>query len=118
MPKLLDRADAEEYIRIHAQAAVLATRLDELKKKLLPQLVDGAVSPPDLVCLLVNRPQNKKQSDWKGYAFALLTKLYRRATDPKGKAQAELDAAEAGWPSKETPALHVVINPEYFERPA
>lgn len=110
---ILDRSETEEYIRLHAQAAPINKRLEELKKKILPQLVAGVVSPSDLPFLLVNRPQNKPKADWKGYALALLCKLYRRSKDAKAKAEADIEAADKSWPTVKTPALHVVINPQY-----
>lgn len=109
--KTLDRKDCEEYIRLHAQAAPINKRLEELKKKLLPELVDGAASPVDLPFLLQNRPQNRPQVDWKGYALRLLLKLYKRSKDVEAKAQADLAAADASWEKKDVPALHVVQNP-------
>lgn len=103
------KGEAEEYFRLHHQHAALEKKMKPLKEKLLQQLVDGAVSPQECVFLLVNRPQNRKQSDWKGYALGLLVKALRS----KVKAAAELERIDASWEKSEVPALHVVVNPEY-----
>jgi hypothetical protein len=107
------RAEVEEYIRLHSQAAVIDKRMEELKKTLLPALVSGAATPFDLPYLLINRPQTRKQPDWKGYVRLLLLKLYKRRKDAEALADAELTTVDAGWPLKTFPALHVVENPEY-----
>jgi hypothetical protein len=111
----LPRGPVEEYIRLHAQASVIEKRMDELKKELLPALVDGAVSPEDLPYLLINRPQTRTQSDWKGYARTLLLKLYKRRKDPEFLADADIAAAHCNFPAKTIAALHVVENPTFAQ---
>jgi hypothetical protein len=115
---ILDRDLAAEYIQLHGQIGPMEKRMEELKKILLPQLVDGAISPPDLHALLVNRPQERAQPNWKAYALSLLLKLYERRKDAGLKAAAEIEKVDAAWPRKETPALHVVLNPAFVEKPA
>jgi len=112
MPEL-DRQKTEEFIRLHAQHARCEKRMKELKAELLPQIVDGATSSTELPFLLVNQPQSKKQPDWKGYALALLLRLYARSKDPEAKAAAELERVDQSWEKKESPALHVVINKDF-----
>lgn len=109
----ISKEDALEYIQKHAEHAVLEKRLDVLKKSILDALVAGAKCPTDLPALLVNRPQARSQPDWKGFAHGLLQKLYKRFKDADVRAAAELAQVDASWPTKDTPALHVVVNPTF-----
>lgn len=105
----LNRQDVETYIRLHAQAALLEKEMKPLKEKLLPLIVDGAVSPADLPFVLVNKPQNRKERDWEGF----VTKLLRSIFGSTKRAKAEFEKIEARWPEKKIPALHVEKNPAY-----
>lgn len=98
-----------EYIRLHTEKAAIEKRMDELKAELLPALVAGGASPAELPYLLVDRPQNRKQSDWKGACFALLKKYLKSPA----RAEAQLAKIDAAFEVKAIPALHVVINPTY-----
>jgi hypothetical protein len=106
---VIDIDDATEYLRLHAEQSVIEKRIKELRKIILPQLVDGAMSPRELPYLLINRPKNQKDSDWKGYCLKLATKLLRS----KKKAAALIDKVDSRWPKDEVPALHVIVNPAY-----
>jgi|SRR6267142_1526137 len=101
--------NVSEYIRLHQEKAAIEKRMEALKAELLPALVAGGASPAELPYLLVNRPQNRKQSDWKGACFTLLKKYLRSPS----RAEAQLEKIDAAFETKEVPALHVVINPTF-----
>lgn len=104
----IDRQDAEEYIRLHAQAATIEKQMVPLKEKILPALVAGAISPAELPFLLVNQPQNRAQKDWPGVVLRLLTAVLGRT-----RGAGEFKRLDAKWKTKEIPSLCVVKNVAY-----
>lgn len=111
MQKLIANSSAAEYFALHHQAARIQKRLEELKAEILPQLIDGAVTSNELPFMLVNRPQNRKQSDWKGACFTLLKKYLKSPA----RAEAQLEKIDASFEVKPIPALHVAINPAFVQ---
>lgn len=106
---VIEREDAIEYIRLHAQAAELEKKMKPLKEKILPALVAGGTSPDDLPFLLVNKPQNRKERDWEGFVLKVLKPIFGSLK----RAKAEFEKLDARWPEKKVPALHVEKNPAF-----
>src|ERR1041384_5399320 len=108
MDVTLDRADVEEFLQLHAQAAMCSKRMTELRDVILPALRDGCVSPVDLPYSLVRQIQHRRKFDYK-------TPLLRIYSAVMGKKQADkhIEALEAKFEVKDVEQLLVEINSEY-----
>lgn len=102
--------DAVEFLRLHALLSTTETDIKPLRDRILSALIAGASSPAHLPFLLTNRPQSRKQRDWKG----ALREAYRRLLKSPTRADARMEKHEAEWPEMETPALVVEKNPHYI----
>ena len=104
----LSRIDVEEFLQLHAEAAIRGKRMTELRDVILPALREGCVSPADLPYCLVRKIQHRRSFDYK-------TPLLRIYQSVMGKKQADkhIEALEAKFEVSDVEQLLVEINREY-----
>ncbi len=114
-PNFMKKAEVEEFIALHAAAAIAKARMDELKEILLPQLRAGEQSPPELSYLLERRVATGALI--KDYRTPFLALLIRTWGKPAGERKLQL--AEGKFQRKEdVESLHVVVNKSLVAQPA
>lgn len=99
-PRYLPRERVAEYTQLTAEQSRIEKRKAELREELLPQILQGYESPPDLPFLLQNRPQQRKERDWCAVVALLIP-------------QHQIDDIESMWPIREVPAIVLVPNPDF-----
>lgn len=109
----MNKADVEEYLSLHAAAALAKTRMEELREILLPQLRAGEASPPELPFLLELRIQERTTKDYKTPLLARLVSLFGKKLGER-----KLELIEEKFEKKEIEQLHVVENKHLTARPA
>lgn len=103
------RDEFAEYLNLHAQSAVIDTRMKELSEKIKPWLREGRPVPLDLPYCCALQKRNQTVPDWKGAFFRHL----KRLLGSEKKAEAKIEEVASRFEMREIEALVVKRNPDY-----